>query len=608
MPPRTVLCSACKRDLVTPDVPCYSSSRDILRFGWIPSDSDVSQNEHAIAEWSSNLAKYDAEIETLEGMLEELRSKKDEIQRYLDERRSLLSPVRKLPNEILGGIFAASCSDNGLLITAVPKGKISAPTLVLSHVCFLWREIIISTPSLWARMSVDLIYAVNERAQSLVKLYLTRSRPAPLTCKIEALDFSDFRDHGEVSPALFVRNKIKDDCLRTFFLFCSEVNRWQNVYLNLHSSFLNVCRRSGTAPLPLLETFGIEWEYGPRPYKDRTNAFLRSIVQNSPLLHNLVLSNFHDRFGRGVPLNHHQVTSLCIIGVLHENELGVVDIFRLFTHLEHLEIGLDRAIYLPSSEINDKVPHPQCHSSTLKTLVIKARSIKSSNRVISSLVLPSLRSLELSFDYKERRREPPSEVFSMQNLQNMLRHSPHIESFKLYSMMVIQVIDVLDLLAHIPSLTHLTIEADSVFFNDKFFLDMTLTLPSPAHSGPDEDRGLLPHLKSLDLTIWFLIYEEEQDPEVSNPKLIVDMVESRRNIRRQQHEASDVPDQTISEQPVTTTQTLNELCHFGIAASVEDTKLLKDQEWHESLSRSLRDRLRVHMDWGLSCTQDLGPF
>ncbi|THU98842.1 hypothetical protein K435DRAFT_618435, partial [Dendrothele bispora CBS 962.96] len=120
-----------------------------LRSGWIPSDSDVSQTEHAIAEWSSNLAKYDAEIETLEGMLEELRSKKGEIQRYLDERRSFSSPIRKLPVEILGEIFATSCSDNGLLITVFPEGKISAPTLALSHVCFLWRKIILSTPSLW---------------------------------------------------------------------------------------------------------------------------------------------------------------------------------------------------------------------------------------------------------------------------------------------------------------------------------------------------------------------------------------------------------------------------------------------------------------------------
>ncbi|THU89871.1 hypothetical protein K435DRAFT_677040, partial [Dendrothele bispora CBS 962.96] len=147
--PRTVLCSTCKRDLATPDLPCYSLRRDILRSMWIPSESKASQIEQEIVDCSSEIAKYDTEIETLEGVLEELRRKRCEIQRYSDERRSLLSPIRKLPIEILGEIFAASCSDYGLLITTFPKGKISAHTLVLSHVCSQWRNFVISTPSLW---------------------------------------------------------------------------------------------------------------------------------------------------------------------------------------------------------------------------------------------------------------------------------------------------------------------------------------------------------------------------------------------------------------------------------------------------------------------------
>ncbi|THU88163.1 hypothetical protein K435DRAFT_730149, partial [Dendrothele bispora CBS 962.96] len=186
--PRTVLCSACKRDLVTRDLPFNSLRQDILRSMWIPSELDASQIEYEIANSSSDIAKYNAEIETLEGVLEELRRRKSEIQRYSDERRNLLSPIRKLPIEILGEIFATSCSDNGLSIAAFPEGRISAPTLALSHVCFLWRKVILSTPSLWARMSVDFVHAEKERARSLVELYLTRSRPAPLTCKLEALD------------------------------------------------------------------------------------------------------------------------------------------------------------------------------------------------------------------------------------------------------------------------------------------------------------------------------------------------------------------------------------------------------------------------------------
>ncbi|THU89872.1 hypothetical protein K435DRAFT_677003, partial [Dendrothele bispora CBS 962.96] len=118
---------------------------------WIPSESEASQIEQEIVDCSSDIAKYDTEIETLEGVLEELRRKRCEIQRYSDERRSLLSPIRKLPIEILGEIFAASCSGYGLLITTnpEPEGKISAHTLTLSHVCSQWRNFVISTPSLW---------------------------------------------------------------------------------------------------------------------------------------------------------------------------------------------------------------------------------------------------------------------------------------------------------------------------------------------------------------------------------------------------------------------------------------------------------------------------
>ncbi|THU88167.1 hypothetical protein K435DRAFT_317959 [Dendrothele bispora CBS 962.96] len=332
-------------------------------------------------------------------------------------------------------------------------------------------------------------------------------------------------------------------------------------------------------------------------------------MKNSPLLRNLVLFNFYDWFARVVPFEHHQVNSLYITSFC-ENEPGAVDIFRLFFRLEHLRINIDRIPGLPSlSEINDDVPYPQCHSSTLKALVITVRSMRSSNRVIPSLVLPSLRSLELFFDY--RKTQEPDKGFSMQNLKNMLRHSPHIESFKLHSRMDILSRDVLDMLAHVPSLTHLAIEADSLFFDDNFFLDMTLTPPSPTHPPPDEDidtLGLLPRLKSLDLTIRFLTYNTSGQ-DAPNPKFIVNMIESRRNIHQQQDDTSIGSDQTKPEQSRIPT-TLNELSHFRIAAPIEDSSLPEDEKyrWHGNLSRLLRDRLRVHMDRGLSCTQNLGPF
>ncbi|THV08122.1 hypothetical protein K435DRAFT_847021 [Dendrothele bispora CBS 962.96] len=350
--PRTVLCSTCKRDLATPDLPFYSLRRDILRSMWIPSESEASQIEQEIVDY---------------------------------ERRNLLSPIRKLPIEILGEIFAASCSGYGLLITTIPEpeGKISAHTLTLSHVCSQWRNFVISTPSLWSRMSVDFVHAGKERARSLVELYLTLSRPAPLTCRIEASESpSGTYESMDVfsAPDGYVS---EDDHLSIFELFLPEHDRWRNVSLNL--TFFDTFHIVFAAySFPLLETLRIDWGLEAPPYDDHTDGLIYRIMNDSPLLRNLVLSNFHDQFARVVPFNHHQVTSLRIVGVFFENELGVVDIFRLFVQLEHLEINLGEDL-LQASQIDGDVPHPQCHSSTLKTLVIKARSMFSSNRVISSL-------------------------------------------------------------------------------------------------------------------------------------------------------------------------------------------------------------------------------
>ncbi|THU78535.1 hypothetical protein K435DRAFT_876531 [Dendrothele bispora CBS 962.96] len=167
------------------------------------------------------------------------------------------------------------------------------------------------------------------------------------------------------------------------------------------------------------------------------------------------------------------------------------------------------------------------------------------------------------------------------------------------------------MLAHVPSLTHLAIEADSLFFDDNFFLDMTLTSASPAHLPRDEDietLGLLPRLKSLDLTIRFLTYNTPGQ-DAPDPKFIINMIESRRNIHQQQDDTSISSDQTKSEQFRVPT-TLDELCHFRIAAPIEDSSLPEDEKyrWHMNLNRLLQERLRAHVDRGLSFMQDLGPF
>ncbi|KAF9023962.1 hypothetical protein BDZ89DRAFT_892265, partial [Hymenopellis radicata] len=81
-------------------------------------------------------------------LLENLLSARQQAQSRLEDTKSLLHPMRSIPNEILAEIFghcvlkAYSAEDPDALN---PKG---APWL-LTRVCHRWRELTINLPELW---------------------------------------------------------------------------------------------------------------------------------------------------------------------------------------------------------------------------------------------------------------------------------------------------------------------------------------------------------------------------------------------------------------------------------------------------------------------------
>ncbi|KAJ7146922.1 hypothetical protein C8R44DRAFT_552905, partial [Mycena epipterygia] len=58
-----------------------------------------------IAESPDELARYDSEIQQLQDRLDGLRSERATLESYANGCRSVLSPVRRLPAELLVDIF-----------------------------------------------------------------------------------------------------------------------------------------------------------------------------------------------------------------------------------------------------------------------------------------------------------------------------------------------------------------------------------------------------------------------------------------------------------------------------------------------------------------------
>ncbi|KAK1222307.1 hypothetical protein PQX77_014847 [Marasmius sp. AFHP31] len=145
--------------------------------------------------------------------------------------RSLLSPIHQLPPELLINIFTFVCMPTWIVIDETPD------ILTLISVCGRWRDVILSTPSLWANFRFEATawlekYVTNPRKDEgflsrlvrAVRLFLERSQVAPLD-----LYFGLFNFDNEATPEMV-------DLLE---LVAGTRQRWKNVIFTFDEGFLD---------------------------------------------------------------------------------------------------------------------------------------------------------------------------------------------------------------------------------------------------------------------------------------------------------------------------------------------------------------------------------
>ncbi|THU78885.1 hypothetical protein K435DRAFT_699140, partial [Dendrothele bispora CBS 962.96] len=102
-----------------------------------------------------DLDDYDTEIARLETAISILKHKRARLEGHIARFRSLLSPIRRLPPEILGLIFLLRCEETGNNFTFA-QHYIHLPAVVLSQVCTDWRKVASNTPSIWSNLRFGL--------------------------------------------------------------------------------------------------------------------------------------------------------------------------------------------------------------------------------------------------------------------------------------------------------------------------------------------------------------------------------------------------------------------------------------------------------------------
>ncbi|KAJ7654328.1 hypothetical protein B0H17DRAFT_864853, partial [Mycena rosella] len=121
--------------------------KDVLRTNFAPSDQGCRHIRDLVVAPAKELEKTTAEILRLKAMLAPLIRKRDELTEFIDSHLALVSPARRLPDDIIREIFTATLPSDHQ-----PKMTSRESPLLISRICSGWRSLALSMPRLWASL------------------------------------------------------------------------------------------------------------------------------------------------------------------------------------------------------------------------------------------------------------------------------------------------------------------------------------------------------------------------------------------------------------------------------------------------------------------------
>ncbi|KAK7054703.1 hypothetical protein VNI00_003166 [Paramarasmius palmivorus] len=185
-----------------------------------------------ISEIEDIIRKPEEEIHALNDKISQLQTKRDKLQSFVDSHRSLLSPVRRLPRDLLAEIFLQCLPGDRLPIRSIGE----AP-LLLTTVCHTWREVAITTPRLWRAIhfifpTLAGYYTLDNHFRSFFKaqkdgleLWLNRSGSVMLT-------LSCCLPLDAAASSRAVREELRSMYVQLLGTLLRNSTRWKSFYLN----------------------------------------------------------------------------------------------------------------------------------------------------------------------------------------------------------------------------------------------------------------------------------------------------------------------------------------------------------------------------------------
>ncbi|KAJ7441753.1 hypothetical protein FB451DRAFT_96336 [Mycena latifolia] len=221
-----------------------------LGTNYCPRGEEIVQIRTLLIEPTLQLKHLDDEIAVLQKALDKLTEERTGISAYVDAHKALISPVRRLPLDIILEIFTACLPTHRNCVMSA----LEAPVL-LGRICSSWRSISLLTPRLWSRLHIVEPPCLYNAAHSLEKklaqrlettqMWLGRSGNCPLSISLQCNDSFIWGSQYQF--------------IRALLPFAS---RWEHISFTAPLSTLGFVSHLTEADVPMLKSVSLSETYG----------------------------------------------------------------------------------------------------------------------------------------------------------------------------------------------------------------------------------------------------------------------------------------------------------------------------------------------------------
>nr|GAT54334.1 predicted protein [Mycena chlorophos] len=359
-----------------------------------PTDEETDKIRALLIEPLAQLIAIDEQIASL---LEQRKS----VAAYVADHQALITPLRRLPTDILEQIFLACLPTDRL------AGMISSDApLLLSQICSEWRRVALSLPRLWSRFQIEvptfeqIEQAYLEARQREVqwrlettKLWLERSHSVLFDPSRDTI--LETLEHAKASPAY-----------PFFVAVISAAERWRDVAFTLPELFLKLPEFEAVASALRLSRLSLV----PPHYVDDDAVDPDPIwTRSTPILRTQSLREL--KFGKwpsvspfALPVNWAVLTSLDIAlhwlphstSNLEYARFQSLDAVLAFVLSACPELVQFHVKMIDSSDYEERVSKPDLEAKNLRVLVLDfVVATFAPLRVLTYLSLPQLRVLRV---------------------------------------------------------------------------------------------------------------------------------------------------------------------------------------------------------------------